>query len=168
MTDAKLTGVKIIPATDAQSDEIWQIFHEVVAAGDTYVFDPKTTRDQALSYWLSPEAHTFVALDGSQVCGTYILKPNQPGLGSHVANASYMVASSARGRAYNVEAGMPTLDEARRLGFTAMQFNMVVSTNEAAISLWKKHGFRIVGTLPKVFRHAKLGEVDAFIMHRFL
>ena len=81
MNDAKLSEVKIIPATDAHSDEIWQIFHEVVAAGDTYVFDPTTTRDQALSYWLSPEAHTFVALDGSQVCGTYILKQNQPGLG---------------------------------------------------------------------------------------
>ena len=168
MTDAKLTGVKIIPATDAQSDEIWQIFHEVVAAGDTYVFDPKTTRDQALSYWLSPEAHTFVALDGNQVCGTYILKPNQPGLGSHVANASYMVASSGRGRGLGSLMCTHSLDQARRLGFTAMQFNMVVSTNEAAISLWKKHGFSIVGTLPKVFRHAKLGEVDAFIMHRFL
>ena len=90
MTDAKLNRVKIIPATDAQSDEIWQIFHEVVAAGDTYVFDPKTTRDQALSYWLSPEAHTFVALDGSQVCGTYILKPNQPGLGSHARSLDWI------------------------------------------------------------------------------
>ena len=81
MNAYKLNGLKIIPATDAHSEQIWQIFQEVVAAGDTYVFDPKTTRDQALSYWLSPEAHTFVALNGSQVCGTYILKQNQPGLG---------------------------------------------------------------------------------------
>ena len=165
---AKVSGVRIIPATDDHSDEIWQIFHEVVATGDTYVFDPTTTRDQALSYWLSLEAHTFVALDGSEVCGTYILKQNQPGLGSHVANASYMVAASGRGRGIGSLMCAHSLDQARRLGFTAMQFNMVVSTNEAAISLWKKHGFRIVGTLPKVFRHAKIGEVDAFIMHRFL
>ena len=99
---------------------------------------------------------------------TYILKQNQPGLGSHVANASYMVASSGRGRGIGSLMCAHSLDQARRLGFTAMQFNMVVSTNEAAIALWKKHGFRIVGTLPKVFRHAKLGEVDAFVMHRFL
>ena len=168
MNASKLSEVKIVPATNAHSDEIWQIFHEVVAAGDTYVFDPKTTRDQALNYWLSPEAHSFVALDGSQVCGTYILKQNQPGLGSHVANASYMVASSGRGRGIGSLMCAHSLDQARRLGFTAMQFNMVVSTNEAAVLLWKKHGFRIVGTLPKVFRHAKLGEVDAFVMHRFL
>ena len=165
---AKLSEVEVIPATHTHSDEIWQIFHEVVAAGDTYVFDPKTTRDQALSYWLSPEAHTFVAFDGRQVCGTYILKQNQVGLGSHVANASYMVPASARGRGIGSLMCAHSLDQARRLGFTAMQFNMVVSTNEQAISLWEKHGFCIVGTLPKVFRHAKLGEVDAFVMHRFL
>jgi L-amino acid N-acyltransferase YncA len=137
--------VKIISATDAHSEQIWQIFQEVVAAGDTYVFDPKTTRDQALSYWLSPEAHTFVALDGSQVCGTYILKQNQPGLGSHVANASYMVASSARGRGIGSLLCAHSLDQARRLGFTAMQFNMVVRTNETrspygrsmAFALWE-------------------------------
>jgi L-amino acid N-acyltransferase YncA len=168
MNASKLSDVKIVPATDAHNDQIWQIFHEVVVAGDTYVFDPKTTREQALSYWLSPEAYTFVALDGSQVCGTYILKQNQPDLGSHVANASYMVASSARGRGIGSLMCAHSLDQARRLGFSAMQFNMVVSTNETAISLWKKHGFRIVGTLPRVFRHARLGEVDAVVMHRFL
>ena len=165
---AKISAVKIIPATHAHRDEIWQVFHEVVAAGDTYVFDPKTTRDQALSYWLASEAHTFVALDDCRVCGTYILKQNQVGLGSHVANARYMVPSNARGRGIGSLMCAHSLDQARRLGFTAIQFNMVVSTNETAISLWKKHGFRIVGTLPKVFRHVKLGEVDAFVMHRFL
>ena len=130
--------MNIVSATHAHADEIWQIFHEVVAAGDTYVFDPKTTREEALSYWLSPEAHTFVALDGSQVCGTYILKQNQPGLGSHVANASYMVASIARGRGIGSLMCAHSLDQARRLGFTAMQFNMVVSTNEAAVLLMEE------------------------------
>jgi ribosomal protein S18 acetylase RimI-like enzyme len=79
-----------------------------------------------------------------------------------------MVASSGRGRGIGSLMCAHSLDQARQLGFTAMQFNMVVSTNEAAVLLWKKHGFRIVGILPNVFRHAKLGEVDAFVMHRFL
>ena len=61
-----------------------------------------------------------------------------------------------------------SIEEARRLGFSAIQFNMVVSTNSAAISVWRKHGFEVVGTLPKVFRHETQGLVDAFVMHRFL
>lgn len=164
----KLDGVNIIPATHLHADDIWRIFHEVVAAGDTYVFEPGTSCDNALRYWFSPETHTYVATDGDRVCGTYILKKNHPGLGSHVANASYMVPSSDRGRGVGSLMCRHSLDEARRLGFSAMQFNVVVSTNEAAIALWRKHGFRIVGTLPKVFRHTKLGDVDAFVMHRFL
>jgi ribosomal protein S18 acetylase RimI-like enzyme len=58
--------------------------------------------------------------------------------------------------------------EALRLGFRAMQFNMVVVTNLAAVHLWKKHGFQIVGTLPKAFRHRQLGYVDAHVMFKRL
>jgi len=54
------------------------------------------------------------------------------------------------------------------LGFKAMQFNMVVATNTNAVKAWKKMGFVIVGTLPKVFNHQELGYVDAYVMHRFL
>jgi L-amino acid N-acyltransferase YncA len=88
----------IIPATRAHHDAIWNIFHEVVAAGDTYTFDPDISRDKALAYWFAEGVYTFVAVDESQILGTYLLKPNHPGLGSHVANASYMVSSRSRGR----------------------------------------------------------------------
>ena len=160
--------MSILPATNAHSDGIWRIFREVVASGDTYVFDPQISREDALQYWLSIGNHTFVAADEGRVCGTYLLRRNHPGLGSHVANASYMVSSEARGKGLGSLMCEHSLEQARRLGFNAMQFNMVVSTNEAAISVWKKHGFRIVGILPKAFRHATLGFVDAFVMHRFL
>jgi L-amino acid N-acyltransferase YncA len=160
--------VDIVRATDHHAEDIWQIFHEVVASGDTYVFRPDTSRAEALGYWLSPDVHTFVAVEDERVCGTYILKKNQPDLGSHVANAAYMVPASARSRGVGSLMCAHSLEQARKLGFTAMQFNLVVSTNTAAVSLWKKHGFAIVGTLPKVFRHARLGDVDAFVMHRFL
>ncbi len=158
----------IIPASDAHGDAIWGIFREVVASGDTYVFDPQISREDALRYWLSEDHHAFVITDNDRVYGTYILKKNHPGLGSHVANASYMVSSKARGRGLGSLMCGHSLEQARRLGFSAMQFNIVVSTNEAAIALWKRHGFSIVGTLPKVFRHATQGLVDAFVMHRFL
>jgi GNAT superfamily N-acetyltransferase len=115
-----------------------------------------------------PPACTFVAELAGKTAGTYILKPNQPGLGSHVANAGYMVAPAFRGRGLAGVMCRHSLELARTLGFLAMQFNFVVSTNATAIALWERHGFVTVGRLPKAFRHATLGEVDALVMHRFL
>jgi L-amino acid N-acyltransferase YncA len=155
-------------ATEADFDAIWNIFHEVVKRGDTYTFDPDTTKDQAHSIWMAEGCATYVACLGERVVGTYILKPNQPGLGSHVANASYMVESGARGLGTGRAMCKHSLEEARKAGFLAMQFNIVVSTNEAAIALWKRCGFAIVATLAQAFRHRELGLVDAYIMHRFL
>jgi ribosomal protein S18 acetylase RimI-like enzyme len=170
--------IQIRPATTADHDAIWRIFHEVVALGDTYAIDPKISRDDALAYWFRSDNHVFVAeLDrlnrsgsgaGSNVVGTYILRPNQSGGGAHIANAAFMVAPEARGRGLGRAMAEHCLTEASRLGYRAMQFNFVVSTNESAIHLWKKLGFQIVGTLPNAFRHLKMGYVDAYIMHRCL
>ena len=160
--------ITIRPAEDADFDAIWRIFHEVVQRGDTYTYEPETTRDQAHSIWMSDEHSTYVACQDDQILGTYILKPNQPGLGSHVANAGYMVTLDGRGKGVGRAMCEHSLQVARRMGFSAMQFNMVVSTNEPAVALWKKLGFSIVGTLPRSFRHKELGLVDAYVMHRFL
>ena len=84
-------------ATQADEDAIWSILHAVIAPGDTYVFDPQMSREEALAYWFRPDTHAYVAESGGQVVGSYILKPNQPALGSHVANAAFMVAPAARG-----------------------------------------------------------------------
>jgi L-amino acid N-acyltransferase YncA len=149
-------------------DSIWPIFHQVVASGDTYVYEPETTKDEARAIWMAEGVETFIALIDGRIVGTYILKPNQTGLGRHVANAGYMVKPDCHGQGVGRAMCEHSLAEARRRGFTAMQFNIVVSTNEAAVALWKKLGFSIVGTLPKVFRHSRLGLVDAFVMHRFL
>jgi L-amino acid N-acyltransferase YncA len=156
----------IIPATDAHAEAVWQIFREVIAAGDAYVFEADTTREAFLAYWFA--AHAYVAIEGDQVLGSYIVKANQPGRGSHVANASYMVASAARGKGIGGLMCEHSLRESKALGFRAMQFNIVVSTNEAAVALWKKHGFAIAGTLPGAFRHQTLGYVDAYVMFRNL
>ena len=160
--------ITIRRAEDADFDAIWRIFNQVVQQGDTYTYDPGTTKDQAHSIWISREHSTYVACIDNQILGTYILKPNQPGLGSHVANAGYMVGIEGRGKGIGKAMCEHSLQEARRMGFTAMQFNMVVSTNESAIALWQKLGFSIVGILPQAFRHKELGLVDAYVMHRFL
>jgi len=158
----------IRPATAADGSAIWDIFHAVVARGDTYVFAPDMPRDEALAYWLNPSAWCYVAESGGSIVGTYIVKPNQPGLGSHVANAAFMVSPGARGLGVGRAMGEHCLGEARRLGFRAMQFNFVVSTNEPALRLWQQLGFAIVGTLPGAFRHPDKGFVDACVMFRSL
>ena len=159
---------QIRQATAVDSDAIWDIFHPVVVTGDTYTFDPDISREEALAFWLHPSNWCYVAEREGNVVGTYILKANQPGLGSHVANAAFMVLPHARGLGVGRAMGEHSLGEARRLGFRAMQFNLVVSTNESAVGLWQQLGFKIVGTLPGVFRHSQKGFVDAYVMFRSL
>jgi L-amino acid N-acyltransferase YncA len=163
-----IRAMNIRLATTSDHDVIWSILHAVIAAGDTYVFDPEMTREDAFSYWLRKDSSTYVAEENGQLVGTYILKPNQQALGSHVANAAFMVAPSARRVGVGRRMAEHCLNEARRLGFLAMQFNFVVSTNEAAIRLWLELGFRTVGTLPKAFRRSQHGYVDAYVMFREL
>jgi L-amino acid N-acyltransferase YncA len=155
-------------ATEADFELIWAIFRAVVSTGTTYVFDPETSAEDAFAYWLGPGVRSYVAEDEGRVVGMYKIVPNQRDLGSHVANASFMVDPDFSGRGAGREMGLHCLEEAREAGFLAMQFNFVVSTNEAAVALWKKLGFAIVGTLPKAFRHRELGYVDAYVMYRFL
>src|SRR4030095_559799 len=145
--------MKIRPAIEADRDVIWNIFREVVAAGDTYALDPNISREDALAYWFAPATYTYIAEADGRINGTYILRSNQAGGGSHVANAGFMVAASARGQGIGRAMGEHCLSEARQLGFRAMQFNFVVSTNASAIRLWQELGFEIVGTLPGGFRH---------------
>jgi L-amino acid N-acyltransferase YncA len=160
--------LNIGPAAQADRDAIWNIFHEIVAAGDTYAFDPGMSREEALAYWFGAGTHTYVAEIDRRVVGTYILRSNQAGPGSHVANAAYMVAQEARGAGVGRNMAEHSLTEVRRLGFRAMQFNFVVSTNRSAIHLWQQLGFKIVGTLPGAFRHPRAGYVDVYVMFRSL
>jgi L-amino acid N-acyltransferase YncA len=160
--------VTIREASGHDREAVWEIFRAVVAAGDSYVFDPEIPREEAFAYWFHLGTRTYVAESEGRVVGTYILRPNQPGLGSHVSNAVFMVSPSVRGLGIGRAMGEHCLDEARRLGYRAMQFNFVVSTNEAALGLWDRLGFTIVGTLPGAFRHRTRGFVDAYVMFRTL
>ena len=155
-------------ATAADASAIWKIFQAVVSQGDTYSFTPDTTEAEAVAYFLAPGVTSFVAEEAARIIGIYKLIPNHVGRGAHVSNASFMVAPEAQGKGVGHSLGEHCLDEARRQGYEAMQFNLVVSTNIAAVELWKKLGFNIVGTLPRAFEHATLGKVDAYVMHRFI
>jgi L-amino acid N-acyltransferase YncA len=159
----------IRPATAADHDALWAIWSEVVSSGVAFAYDEQTTRDQAIDFWYGSSTCCWVATDSvSQVTGSYYLRPNQPGRGNHVANAGYMVSADGQGHGVGRALAEHSIAEARRLGFSAMQFNFVVASNTAAVALWQRLGFRVIGTIPAAFRHADLGMVDALVMHRFL
>lgn len=160
--------VTIREASDQDRDAIWKIFQATVAPGDSFVYDPNTSREEALGYWFGANTLTYVATRNDKVVGSYILRPNRPGLGGHVANAGFMVEPGARRLGIGRLMGEHSLAEARRFGSRAMQFNFVVSTNTSAVRLWEKLGFKIVGTLPGAFRHSQKGFVDAYVMFRSL
>ena len=160
--------VTIRAANEADFEDIWRIFHRVVAKGDSYVFPMDATQEDARVYWVAAGFKTFVAILDGAVVGMYKLRPNNIGLGAHVSNVSFMVDPDSQGRGVGKTMGLHCLEEARRDGFLAMQFNFVVSTNTPAVTLWQRLGFEIAGTLPKAFQHAELGLVDAYMMYRFL
>ncbi len=155
-------------ATHDDWTAMWKIFREVISGEDTYVFAPDTPESDARDYWFGPGVSSFVAISDEEITGMYKLVANYRDLGSHVANASFMVSPQAQGKGIGRAMGLRALEEAKARGFLAMQFNFVVSTNTSAVSLWKSLGFEIVGTLPKVFRHRQMGLVDAYVMYRFL
>ena len=161
-------SIEIRRATQADFEAIWSIFQAVIATGDTYLFSPDASRQDTQDYWFGAGITSFVAVEGERILGAYRLLANQRDLGSHVANASFMVSATARGKGIGKALGRHCLVEARRAGFRAMQFNFVVCTNTGAVALWKDLGFVIVGTLPEAFRHQRLGYVDAYVMYRFL
>ena len=147
----------------------WGILEPVFRAGATYAYSPDITEDEAYDVWIEMPSGTFVAVnEHDDLLGTYYIKPNQPGLGSHVCNAGYMVASKARGKGIGRAMCRHSLDEARKLGFKAMQYNLVVCTNKGAIKLWQDLGFKIIGTLPKAFNHKEKGYVNALVMYQWL
>ena len=160
--------IKIRKARDGDFEDIWNIFHRVVKTGDTFAFDPASNRKDCRALWMLPNLRTYVAELQDKILGTYILRKNQPGLGAHVANAAYMVHPDVRGKGIGWAMGIHSVKQAKKLGFSAIQFNFVVSTNLVAVQLWLKLGFRIVGIVPKAFNHKKLGMVDVYIMHKFL
>ena len=120
----------------------------------------------AVSYWLASE--TFVAEDSGQIVGTYYMRANQQGGGSHIANCGYMTAAAAAGRGIARAMCEHSQAQARLRGFRGMQFNFVVSSNERAVRLWQSLGFETLARLPGAFAHPALGYVDALVMFKTL
>jgi L-amino acid N-acyltransferase YncA len=159
--------LNIKKATAKDWDLIWPIFKGIVAGGDTYVYSPKITKAGAKPVWFDPKFKTFIARNkAGDVVGAYVIRPNHRDLGNHIANAAYVVDPKFRGRGFGRLLGKHSFVQAKKMGYKAMQFNYVISTNKIAVKLWQSLGFKIVGTVPAAHRHPKLGKmIDIYIMH---
>ncbi len=148
---------------------VWAVLEPIVRCGETYAFSRNISEDEMRDIWVKLPAATLVACDATgDILGSYFIKPNQPGLGSHVSNCGYATAAQAQGRGVASAMCEHSQQQALAMGFKAMQFNFVVASNEVAVRLWKKHGFNVVGTVPQAFQHHRLGLVDVLVMHKTL
>jgi ribosomal protein S18 acetylase RimI-like enzyme len=155
-------------ARDSDFTALWPILRGVIRAGETYAIEPSLTREAVRALWMQAPRATYVAEIAGETVGTYTIKTNQPGGGAHVCNCGYMVAEAARGRGIARAMCLHSQQEARAMGYLAMQFNFVVETNTGAIALWEALGFATVGRLPHAFAHPEAGLVDARVMYKWL
>lgn len=162
-----MAELRIDPARDGDWDELWPVWHSIVAAGDTYTYDPSTTKDEARRQWLgAARAEVWVARLHDSAVGLYKIAPNQDGPGSHIVNGSYMVSPTSRGNGVGRAMVEHSLARAAELGYRGMQFNAVAATNVNAIGLYERLGFRTVGVVPDGFHHPEQGFVDLLVMFR--
>lgn len=158
----------IRPATPGDHAALWAVLEPVIRAGETFALPRDLTREDALASWMAPGADVFVTEDAGAIVGSCYVRPNQRGGGAHVANGGYVTAVTATGRGIARAMCAHSIEHARARGFRAMQYNLVVSTNERAVRLWQAMGFAIVGRLAGAFAHPTHGDVDAFVMYRTL
>ena len=160
--------IQLRPMTTDDFQRFWPTFQAVVQAGETYAYDREMDQVKAQQAWLELPLQTWVAEADGELLGSYYLKANAAGPGSHVGNCGYMVSAAARGRGVARAMCEHSQKQARQAGFLALQFNSVVATNEVAVALWQKLGFEVVGRLPRAYRHARFGLVDCLVMYKWL
>lgn len=161
-------AVDIRQATGRDADALAALLLPVFRAGETYTVDPDISAEDALAFWCAPGKTVFLAKDAGGPVGTYYIRANQGGGGDHVCNCGYVTAAGQEGRGVARAMLAHSLETARAMGFSAMQFNFVVETNARAVALWQRAGFEIVGRLPRAFRHPLQGAVDALVMMKDL
>ncbi|MFP4168088.1 MAG: N-acetyltransferase family protein [Desulfonatronovibrionaceae bacterium] len=149
-------------------DRIWPFFQPIASAGDTCAYPRDISKQEAQRLWMHVPVKTFVAEDWDGITGAYYIKTNHAGPGSHVCNCGYMVPAKARGKGVGAIMCEHSQKIALELGYKAMQFNFVAASNELAVHLWTRLGFKIVGRLPKAFNHPQKGYIDALIMYKWL
>jgi len=157
-------------ATRVDASAMLALLLSVSSEGDTLHFQGGIDAGFIDSQWLGAPG-CFLAYDGDHLLGMYRYGANMPGRGAHIASATFLVAQQCRGQGLGRKLVTHCLAQAKAAGFRAMQFNQVVATNLAALSLYRSLGFEKVGKIPEAFAHPEHGYVSAYVMyldlHRF-
>ncbi|MFD0507505.1 GNAT family N-acetyltransferase [Streptomyces chiangmaiensis] len=147
---------------------MWPFWHRIVAAGETYTWDPDTGEEAARALWMAPAKRVSVAEDDSgAIVGSAYVTPNYGGPAAGIANAGFMVDPDHAGRGIGSALAEHILATAKAEGYRGMVFNAVVETNPA-VQLWMSLGFTIVGTIPDAYEHPRFGAVGLHVMYRAL
>lgn len=144
-------GLAVRAVDPADHAELYNAFAALVLAGEGYPQAPGPLEYHDFAdYWLLHKSHVAVARSRSDgaLAGSYYLRPNFPGRAAHIANAGYFVVPRLRNRGVGSALVTHSLERARQLGFDAMQFNLVFSSNPAR-RLYERLGFEQVGRVPE-------------------
>jgi GNAT superfamily N-acetyltransferase len=154
--------MEIRAATASDHEGLFTAFARIVEANEGFPQRPPLTRSQFNEYWIAHTTEVVVLAAEDEIGGAYYLKPNFVGRGAHIANAGYFVLPEYRGKGAGRALVEHSLDRARRLGFDALQFNLVFESNPAR-KLYEELGFREIGRIPRA-----IDDEDALIYWRAL
>jgi RimJ/RimL family protein N-acetyltransferase len=161
--------MEITPLSTDAFDSIWHIVEPIVRAGETYAYPPDATKEMMRDIWFyGGKARVFVALEGGEAVGTYYIKPNQMEPAAHTANAGFMTSRTHQGKGIASAMADHMLHQAKKLGYHAIQFNMVLEDNIPSLKIWEKRGFNVLGRIPDAYRKPDGSYVSAFILHKVI
>lgn len=148
-------------------EEVIDIWNEVVEEGEAFPQKNSLLALEGLEFFQS-QSFTGVGVDGKgQIVGLYILHPNNVGRCGHICNTSYAIRSDMRGKKIGEALVRHSMSKAKELGFRILQFNAVVSSNQAALHLYEKLGFTKLGVIPGGFQKDD-GTYEDIIPHYYL
>lgn len=167
---AQLSQKGFLLTSYQQEDEnaLYDIFRKVVDSGAKFPYESNSIQEFHRQFF-SSKSEVYVCRSlNKEVIGGFYIRSNFSGRCSHIANSAYMIKESHRGQGIGTLLINASLEIAKNLGFTAMQFNMVLSQNAIALKLYAKLGFKIAGTLPKAIRNPDGSYQDGYVLFRNL